>query len=104
MHDVYAASDAVVFPSTWEGFGNPPIEASLHRKPVAIGEYPVATELRTLGFEWFDATCPPPLAEFLETPDDAMLDRNQRIAREHFSYERMAAQLAALLQDAGWWP
>ena len=104
MHDAYAAADAVAFPSTWEGFGNPPIEAALQRKPVAIGDYPVAAELKALGFEWFDAAQPAELARFLREPDDTVLDRNQRLAREHFSFEAMAGRLEALLDDAGWLP
>lgn len=104
MHDSYAAADAVLFPSTWEGFGNPPIEAALHRKPIAVGDYPIATELRALGFEWFDTHEPADLARFLREPCAAMLDRNQRLAQEHFSLERMTAQLAALLDAAGWMP
>ena len=104
MHDAYAAADAVVFPSTWEGFGNPPIEAALHRKAVAIGDYPVAAELRALGFEWFDADRPRDLGRFLRAPNDVVLDHNQQLAREHFSLEQMNARLASLLDDAGWMP
>jgi glycosyltransferase involved in cell wall biosynthesis len=104
MHDAYAAADAVAFPSTWEGFGNPPIEASLHRRPVAVGHYPVSEELRAFGFTFFDPELPDSLDQFLREPDEALLDRNQRIAVEHFSFARMAGDLRALLDSAGWLP
>ena len=101
MADVYAAADAVAFPSTWEGFGNPPIEAALHCRPAAVGHYPVADELRRFGFEWFDPDDATRLDRFLRAPDDGLLERNRRIAVEHFSFERMAGELRALLDDAG---
>jgi hypothetical protein len=93
-----------VFPSTWEGFGNPPIEAAVHRRPAAVGPYPVADELRQLGFEWFPTGDPGPLRHFLTAPDDALIDRNQLIAREHFGQDRVVADLGRLLDEAGWSP
>jgi glycosyltransferase involved in cell wall biosynthesis len=102
MDDAYAACDAVVLPSTWEGFGAPLIEASLHRRPLAVGDYPVAAELAAFGFRWFPADDPTPLKAFLDRPDPALLAANHDVAMRHFSLDALGAQLAALLRDAGW--
>ena len=102
--DIYAAADVVAFPSLWEGFGNPPIEAALHRRPVAVGDYPFAAELRRLGFGFFDPADADGLRAFLAAPDDDLLDRNQQLALEHFSMDRVDAALGALLDARGWCP
>jgi glycosyltransferase involved in cell wall biosynthesis len=101
----YAACDAVLFPSSWEGFGNPPIEAALARRPVVVGDYPVATELRALGFRWLPVHADA-LAAALRDPaalaDD--LAHNEHLARTQLSQDRMAAAIAALLAEPGWLP
>jgi mannosylglucosylglycerate synthase len=102
MDDAYAASDAVVFPSTWEGFGAPVVEASLHRRALAVGDYPVAAELASFGLRWFPVDDPEPLRAFLADPDPALLDRNRAVALRHFSLDALTRQLAELLRTAGW--
>ena len=102
MDDAYSASDAVVFPSTWEGFGAPLIEASMHRRPLAVGDYPVAAELAAFGFRWFPADDPAPLQAFLDDPDPMLLSHNHAVALRHFSLDALTGQLADLLQSASW--
>lgn len=106
--DIYAAADLIVFPSTWEGFGNPPVEAALYRRPVVVGNYPVATELRGLGFRWFTHDDLDTVASWLGGHDqarrDGLLDHNRDVAVRQLSLERMARRLESLLDGAGWLP
>jgi mannosylglucosylglycerate synthase len=102
--DFYAAADAVVFPSSWEGFGNPPVEAATHRLPAAVGDYPVARELRELGFRWFDGADPTSLGRFLASPDPDLLDHNREVVRIHLSLDVMTDRLGRLLDEAGLLP
>ncbi len=95
---------SIVFPSTWEGFGNPPIEAAIHRRPVVVGDYPVAAELRELGFRWFDPNDLDGVDSCLRHPDSELLDHNRDLAVTHLSLARMRDRLSDLLDDAGWLP
>jgi len=104
LADMYAASDIVVFPSTWEGFGNPPIDAAIHRRPAIVSHYPVAEELRALGFMWFDADDVEPLKSWLAATDRSLLDHNVEVVGSTLSLEVMQTALTALLDEAGWLP
>ena len=76
MADAYAACDAVLLPSRWEGFGQPLLEAAVHDRPVLGADYPVAREL-------------------------GPIDR-ERVRRE-FGLDRLRGDLAALLADWETW-
>lgn len=99
MAGAYAACDVVVLPSSWEGFGLPLIEAALHRRPIAVADFPVARELARFGFRWFGVTDARPLTAFLAEPDPGLLDHNEAIARTHFSIDALARRLDRLLSD-----
>jgi hypothetical protein len=96
LADAYAASDAVVLASTWEGFGNAAIESAIYRRPFAIGPYPVGAELRRYGFSWYEWHSPAPLARYLAEPDPFVIDRNRYVARLRFSSDQLLEHLLDL--------
>ena len=94
--------------TTRTSFGNPPVEAALHRRTVTVGDYPVAEELRAHGFDWFRTDDVESVRKVLESPGSAevlaTLDRNEQVARRDFSVEAMARALTEVLREAGWTP
>jgi mannosylglucosylglycerate synthase len=99
VDEAYRACDVVTLPSTWEGFGNPSIESVIHRRPLAIGPYPVAAELAAFGFEWFPLDQTERLGRWLEAPDPGLLDRNMAVASAHFSLRDLPGRIATVLPD-----
>jgi mannosylglucosylglycerate synthase len=100
--DAYAASDAVVFPSTWEGFGNPVVESAIARRPLAVGHYPVLDEILALGFRFFSVNNPAAVAACLRRPDPVPLDANLAVARRHCSEASLPGRLQAAFATMGW--
>jgi glycosyltransferase involved in cell wall biosynthesis len=95
--DAYSACDAVLLPSTWEGFGNPSVESATYRRPLAIGPYPVAAELAAFGFRWFDAHDPSALGGWLAAPDDELLEHNHAVAADSFNVADLPERLGQVL-------
>ena len=100
--DAYAACDAVVFPSTWEGFGNPTIESIAARRPLAAFHYPVLHEITAYGLRFFELDDAAALARFIRDPDARLLDTNLRRARTAFSIAELPAAIDAAFNAHGW--
>jgi glycosyltransferase involved in cell wall biosynthesis len=101
IHDAYAACDAVVMPSTWEGFGNPVLESVTHRRPLAAYPYPVLEEIRSFGFQFFGLHETDAVLGIIENPLDGFFDDNLAVAREHFNVTSLPQQLSDLLGLVG---
>ncbi len=100
--DAYAAADLVVIPSSWEGFGNPVIEAIAAGRPVAAAGYPVLDELRSLGLAVLPLDDPIRVASFLKSPDVGWLRQNREVVRRELSIGRLPERLSDVFAQVGW--
>jgi mannosylglucosylglycerate synthase len=103
--DAYAACDLVVFPSTWEGFGNPVIESIAARRACAAFPYPVLAEIVAAGVRCFSTEQPDVLARFLTEPEplrETYFDVNLRRARLSFSLTDLPAAIEQAFVAHGW--
>jgi mannosylglucosylglycerate synthase len=101
MDDAYAACDLVVMPSTWEGFGNPVIEAVTHRKPLARYRYPVMEEIESHGFRFFDLDDLDGIEAAMADPDAEYLEKNLAIAKATYDLALLPGRLSDLLETVG---
>lgn len=100
LADLYRRAGALVFPTRYEGFGLPVLEALAHGCPVAASDLPALREVGGDLVEWFDPDDPVDIAravlEVLEQGDAdtararTTADRVERAAA--FSWARSAAQ------------
>jgi glycosyltransferase involved in cell wall biosynthesis len=100
--DAYAAADVILFPSTWEGFGNPVIESIAHRRPIAVGHYPVLDELRAFGVVLLSIDDVDGVEAWLRTPDPAVLEANVERVRPHCSLADLPGRIGRVFRSAGW--
>ncbi len=100
--DAYAAADLILFPSTWEGFGNPVIESIAHRRPIAVGHYPVLDELRGFGVVLLSIDDVDSVQAWLRAPDPAVLESNVEHVRPHCSLADLPRRISGEFASAGW--
>jgi mannosylglucosylglycerate synthase len=103
--DAYAAADLVVFPSTWEGFGNPVVESIAYRRACAAFPYPVLAELVAAGVRVFSTQQPEGVVKFLaDTPAvrERYFDANVSRARVSYSIADLPAAIDEAFAAHGW--
>jgi mannosylglucosylglycerate synthase len=101
IDDAYAACDLVVMPSHWEGFGNPVLESVTHRRPLALNFYPVAKEIASFGFRFYELSDIAAIRTMLEGDQTDLFDHNLDIATKHFNLANLPLHLQTLLARTG---
>ena len=100
----YNAADVFVFPSSWEGFGWPPLEAMACGTPVVASDVPALTEVVGDAGLLVPSTDPSAVADAVERvlTDRALADslrQRGRARAARFTWEQTAAATAAVYQE-----
>ncbi len=85
---LYHLSEAFCFPSTYEGFGIPLLEADALRKPVFCSDIPVFREINgeSERFQFFALDDPKKLAKLLDKPPE--VSQGGRLLQDVYSWEK----------------
>jgi hypothetical protein len=97
--DLYGAADAVLLPSTWEGWGNPVAEAAALGLPVVTGHWPALEEMRALGVRDIPVAAPDAVERLLGELERGPSHRVTAL-REALDGSRLAGTLSELLDLA----
>jgi glycosyltransferase involved in cell wall biosynthesis len=102
----YDAADFIVFPSNWEGFGNPVIESVMWAKPLVARRYPVMNELEATGLRFIPWDPDPVRGVMAWLEKDELSKRealiaNLEVARRYFSLEVLEKKLLVACEKAG---
>jgi len=103
--DAYAACDLVVFPSTWEGFGNPVVESAAYRRACVAYPYPVLAEIAAAGVRVFSTQQPEGIAKFLADTEEARqryFEANVNRARVSYAIADLPAAIDEVFSAHGW--
>jgi len=101
---LYKMSDIFVFPSLYEGFGIPVLEAMACEKPIALSNIPVFQEITQMKYLYFNPKDPASIAETLEkiicNKDIAnnSIDYGKKRIQD-FSFKNIASELKHLYMD-----
>ena len=101
---LYQAAACLVFPSRYEGFGLPAIEAMAVGCPVAVSHIPPLREACGDAAQYFNPSSPDDIAREVGRllDDEALEQRLRRAALQRalpFTWERAASQLVAIADD-----
>ncbi len=101
--DAYAACDAVIFPPSWDCFGDIVFEAVAHRRACISNNYPALAELTAGGIRVLPLDEPKWLVKFLaqsETKKMQHLEATARKAKVSFAINDLPARIGSVIHMA----
>ncbi|MBR2271158.1 MAG: glycosyltransferase family 4 protein [Fibrobacter sp.] len=107
LRNLYASSAAVIFPSVYEGFGLPVLEALNYKTPVLTTKGSVMEEIAEDCGIYFDAKNPESIAQtieaFLNGPQDFLSDKEdkRKAILEKYQWKNSAKKLVQIFERLG---
>ena len=96
--DLYAAADAVLLTSSWEGWGNPVAEGAALGLPVVTGTWPALEEMRRLGVCDIPVAAPDAVARLIAEVDHRPGHRIEELTSA-LDNSRLTGELGMLLSQ-----